>query len=97
MEAHVAWLPYKPYMGKVGVYWANFNEQTQKIYGNGENALLSVDVLNKKNQKKRQLYSLKNGFFVSPKVDSFSLLRKELSFIPSWNMITGKSKVHIQT
>lgn len=37
MEAHVAWLPYKPYMGKVGVYWANFNEQTQKIYGNGEN------------------------------------------------------------
>lgn len=48
-----------------------------EIYGNGENALLSVDVLNKKNQKKRQLYSLKNGFFVSPKVDSFSLLRKE--------------------
>ena len=37
MEAHVAWLPYKPYMEKVGVYWANFNEQTQKIYDNGEN------------------------------------------------------------
>ena len=37
MEAHVAWLPYKPYMGKVGVYWASYNDQTHKIYGNGEN------------------------------------------------------------
>lgn len=48
-----------------------------EVYGNGENATLSVDVLSKRNQSKRQLYSLKNGFFVSPEVEDFSLLRRE--------------------